>query len=125
VDIATGNPESHPTPLPYTPGFSPATARPAVTAGQQSPQNQGGVRDTAGERLGQLAAYESDIAAAMSAGMAAENDRRSGYAADIAPRGAMYGDQPQLPEVPAYATPPASAYGSPWPGDEPVPGSAS
>jgi hypothetical protein len=48
---------------------------------------QGGVRDLTGERLSQLAGYEADCSAAMSAGMSAEHDRRNHYATDVLPQG--------------------------------------
>jgi hypothetical protein len=76
------------------------------------------VRDLTGERLGQLAGYEADIRAAQHAGMTAENDRRSGYAADISPQGAAYGDQPTLPTVPEDAVTPSSDFLYPQ-GDQP------
>jgi hypothetical protein len=60
---------------------------------------QGGVRDLAGERLGQLAASEAECAAAQSYGMSADGGRRTGYAAGMAPLGASYGDEMALPPV--------------------------
>ena len=60
-------------------------------------------------------------AAAMSAGMSAEQDRRSGYHADMLPAGASYGDEMALPVVPAYATVAGDSGDYPWQGDEPTP----
>src|SRR5262245_54582942 len=120
MDIATGAAESHPTPLPYDPGMSPATARETVTAGLLTPADQGGVRDLTGERLGQLASYEQDCAAAQSAGMAAENRRRDHYAQDVLPQGAAYGDAMALPVVPDNAVPASQSFGYPFPGLEPT-----
>ena len=98
TDIATG--ASGPTPDPVHPldaSATPGVQAPTATAGQQTPADQGPVRDLAGERLSQLAASEQDIAAAMHSGMTAETDRRSGYAADILPIGTAYGDLMDLP----------------------------
>ena len=84
--IADGTPENHPTPLPIdtaaTPGVAPPT--PAFASGNE----QGGVRDLAGERLSQLAASEAECAAAQSYGMNADGARRQHYAAGMAPLGA-------------------------------------
>jgi hypothetical protein len=121
VDIATGQPESHPTVLPADPSASPGVARPPVTAGQQSPADQGGVFDGAGFQQDRLTAYESDWHSAQAAGMAAETGRRTFYEQDIRPQGASYGIEMQLPDVPSAALPPAQGFGYPWPGDEPVP----
>jgi len=79
-----------------------ASASPAVVA--PTPRipggsEQGGVRDLAGERLGQLAASEAECAAAQSYGMSADGGRRTGYAAGMAPLGASYGDEMALPPV--------------------------
>jgi hypothetical protein len=94
MDIATGTPESHPTPLPLDAAGSPATAPPTPTlgpiaapTGQQVP-----ARDLTGERLSALAGMEADCRAAQAAGMAAESDRRSHYQHDILPLGSAYGD---------------------------------
>jgi hypothetical protein len=123
--IESGELTAAPDPVqPYDPAMSPATVPPAQTAGQLTPADQGGVFDCAADQSGRLSGYQSDISTAMSAGMTAENGRRAGYAADIAPPGAAYGDQPRLPEVPAAATPPASSFLYPWQGDEPTPENA-
>jgi hypothetical protein len=95
--IADGAPESHPTPLPYDPGASPGVA--AATPRLGPGTGQGGVRDVTCERLAQLAAGEADTAAAQSAGMSADAGRRTGYAADISPLAASYGDEMALPPV--------------------------
>jgi hypothetical protein len=98
MDIATGTPETHPTPLPIDASNSPGVQQPTATAGLLTPADQGPVRDLTGERLSQLAGYEQDITAAMHSGMAAETDRRSGYAADMVNDGpGQYGDLMDLP----------------------------
>ena len=67
----------------------------------------------------QVAGAEADCRAAMSAGMAAEHDRRTGYAADILPQGSAYGDQmavsspPLDPGLPGGETEPSGAYFTP------------
>jgi hypothetical protein len=94
--IADGSPESHETPLPLDASGLPAVA-PATATAPSGPQ-QGGVRDLAGERLSQLAASAAEIAAAQSYGMGADSGRRDGYAADMNPIGANYGDLLPLPE---------------------------
>jgi hypothetical protein len=109
MKIATGQPEDHPTPLPLDASGLPGVAPPTVTApGSDSPANAGlqvgGVRDLTGERLSQLAAGEADWAAAMSAGMSADADRRAHYAAAMAPLGASATDEIALPAVPEDAT---------------------
>jgi hypothetical protein len=110
MDIATGAAQAHEPLLPYSPENSPATAPPTPVASAPSPANQGTVRDLTGERLGQLAQAEADIRAAQASGFRAENGRRSGYAADISPAGAAYGDQPALPVVPEDAVTPSSGF---------------
>lgn len=95
--IADGTAEDHPTPLPVdtaaTPGVAPPT--PAFPSGN----TQGGVRDLAGERADLLAASAAECAAAQSAGMSADSDRRGRYAAAMAPLGGGAGDAMVLPEV--------------------------
>jgi hypothetical protein len=97
MKISTGEAETHETPLPLdtaaSPGVAPPT--PAFPSGNQ----QGAVLDLTGERLSQLAASEAECAAAQSAGMAADAGRRTGYAADMSPLGASYGDEMTLPPV--------------------------
>jgi hypothetical protein len=95
--IADGTPETHETPLPVDAAATPAVVAP--TAIFPSGNAQGGVRDLAGERLSQLAASEAECAAAQSAGMGADGDRRGRYAASMAPLGASAGDAMVLPEV--------------------------
>jgi len=117
MKIETGTPEQHPTPLPLDGSQSPATAQPAQTG---RGGEQGGVADATGQRLSQLSSSEADIAAAQTAGMSAEYGRRDGYAADILPEGAEYGDLPDLPDPPAYTVVPPGSSLYPGPGDEPV-----
>jgi hypothetical protein len=97
VKIETGEAEAHPTPLALDASHSPAVVgpTPVFAAGNE----QGGVRDLTGERLSQLAASEAECAAAQSYGMGADAGRRTGYAADMAPLGASYGDEMTLPPV--------------------------
>jgi hypothetical protein len=121
VDIATGQPEGHPSLLPLDSSGNPAIAPPTMTAGQQTPAMQGAVFDTTGDQAGRLGGYESDIRAAQAAGMGAENDRRGHFHQDILPVGAAYGDLMALPEVPGNAVPAASSYGYSGTGDEPLP----
>jgi hypothetical protein len=122
MEIATGTAESHPTPLDYNPALSPATAPPtAVVMGQLSGPTVG-ARDTTGEYQAPLSALEGEIAAAQSAGHAAELGRRDHYSRDILPQGAAYGDDLPLPPVPADAAP--AAYGYLGTGDEPLPSGA-
>jgi hypothetical protein len=97
VKIETGTPEDHPTPL-----LLDASATPAVVAATPrfpSGTEQGGVRDLTGERLSQLAASEAEAASARAFGMSADSGRRTGYAADMSPLGAAYGDLLDLPPV--------------------------
>lgn len=57
------------------------------------------MRDLTGERLSQLAASEAECAAAQAFGMNADSGRRIGYAADMSPLAASYGDEMALPPV--------------------------
>jgi hypothetical protein len=121
MDIATGRPEDHPTPLPYDAGLSPGVAPPT----QAFPATPGGSTtgagmDTTGMFGQQRQAGEADVAAAQAAGMAAELDRRAGYHEDMLPQGADYGDQLDLPVVPDNAVPAAMSGLYPYQGDEPV-----
>jgi hypothetical protein len=120
MDIATGQPEQHPTPLPLDASTHPAVVAP--TAINPAGSLQGSVRDLTGERVQQLAAGEASAAAAMSAGMSADGDRRQHYQAAMTQQGpGQYGDSLLLPPVPANALPPASQPGLyPYSGDEPV-----
>jgi hypothetical protein len=68
--IADGSQESHETPLPLNVSGLPGVAPPTAIA--PSGSQQGTVRDATGERLGQLAATEADIAAAQAFGMGAD-----------------------------------------------------
>ena len=122
MDIATGAAESHPTPLPLDASASPGVqaATPRFPPGTE----QSGVRDVTGERLSQLAAGEADIAAAQSAGMAADAGRRQHYLASQTPLGASAGDQMTLPPVPSAAVPPAMSDLYPYSGMEPTPAAA-
>lgn len=108
LDVETGSLTDSPDGLqPYDAGESPATAGVSQTAGQLSgPTVPGRVNDYAA----QVAGAEADIRAAQSAGMAAENSRRQGYAQDVLPVGTAYGDQPALPTVPEDATNPTSGF---------------
>jgi hypothetical protein len=122
VKIETGTPEDHPTPLPLDASASPGVvaATPRIPGGSE----QGGVRDLTGERLARLAAGEADIAAAQSAGMAADAGRRQHYLASQTPLGASAGDQMTLPPVPSAAVPPAMSDLYPYSGMEPTPAAA-
>lgn len=121
MEIATGTPESHPTPLPLDASHSPGVAPPTAVSGQLTPADQGGVFDAAATFAEQAAAGTADAAAAMHAGMSAESDRRAHYAADVLPVGANYGDAVTLPLVPDNATPAVQSYLFPFSGDEPTP----
>ena len=125
MKIATGEPEDHPTPLPLNSAASPGVVAPTVREpGSTGPADAGlqlgGVRDTTGERLSQLATAEAAIGAAQSAGQVADADRRGRYEASMAPLGASYGDAMDLPPVPSASLPPAMSNLFPFGGDEPV-----
>jgi hypothetical protein len=124
VEIATGNAESHPTPLPYDPGESPGVQRPTFIQPGQLTGPTYDARDTTGEFQGQRVAGEADCRAAQAAGMDAEDRRRQHYGQDILPVGAAYGDAVDLPPVPDNATPPAMSDLYPWAGLEPTPAGA-
>jgi hypothetical protein len=85
---------------------------------------EGGVFDAQGQQASIIAAGEADAAAAMSAGMSAEGDRRNHYETDIMPAGAAYGDAMDLPVVPPAAVPPAMSDLFPYNGAEPTPADA-
>jgi hypothetical protein len=121
MDIATGQPESHPTPLPYDPAASPATAPPTPIASAPSPVNQVGVFDATADQSARLGAYEADARAAMHAGQNARNDMLGHYSQDILPQGAAYGDPMALPVVPANAVPASLSDLYPYSGMEPTP----
>ena len=97
MEISTGAREDHPTPLPYDAALSPALAQPTPVA--SGAPVQGAVLDTTAMNLEQQRQGEADVAAAMHAGMAAENDRRHHYGQDILPQGAAYGDAMDLAGV--------------------------
>jgi hypothetical protein len=111
VRIEDGAAESHPTPLAIDASHSPGVvgATPAFASGTA----QGGVRDLTGERLSQLAASEAECAAAQAFGQSADGGRRAGYAADISPLGASYGDAMALPEVTSDYSKHTGSAGSP------------
>jgi hypothetical protein len=120
--IADGTAETHETPLPLDASHSPAVAAP--TPAFPSGNQQGGVRDLTGERLAALAASAAECAAAQSAGMGADSDRRGRYAAAMAPLGSGPTDEMTLPVVPANAVPPAMSDLYPYAGMEPTPAAA-
>jgi hypothetical protein len=123
MDIATGRPEDHPTPLPLQdagPGITPVAGMTATGQGGV----QVGVFDAAADQQSRLAGYEADIAAAQAAGHAAELGRRDHYNRDILPQGSSYGDEMALPPVPANAVPAEASDLYPWSGMEPTPASA-
>ena len=122
MDIKSGQPETHETPLSLDSSATPAVVAP--TPRFPSGNQQGAVRDLAGERLSQLAASAAECAAAQSAGMAADSDRRGRYAAAMAPLGAGPTDEMALPVVPANAVPPAMSDLYPYAGMEPTPAAA-
>ena len=95
MKISTGEPESHPTPLPVDASHSPAVAPPTVR--EPSGTEQGAVMPTTAMFAEQAAAGTADVSAAMAAGMAADAGRRGGYERDIQPLGAQYGDLMTLP----------------------------
>jgi hypothetical protein len=100
VDIASGRPESHPTPLPIDASATPGVQRPGfIQPGQLSGPTYP-ARDTTGEFQEQRVAGEADCRTAQAAGMAAEDRRRQHYAADVLPLGASYGDAMIFPASP-------------------------
>jgi hypothetical protein len=123
LHVETGDLTPAPDPVqPYDPAMSPGVAPPTQTAGLLTPADQGGVFGAAADQAARLSGYESDIAAAQSAGQDARNAMLAHYSQDILPQGSSYGDPMDLPEVPAYTVPPASSSLYPFSGDEPVPG---
>ena len=108
MDIATGRPQDHPTPLPLDARGLPGVQSPTPRFPEGS--EQGGVRDTTGERQAQLAASEAEWSAAMSAGMDARTGMLAHYQADILPQGTSYGDAMTLPPVPEDSTAPAADF---------------
>lgn len=102
MDLATGQPESHPSVLSIdaatTPGVAPPTPVAGGLSGPTSP-----ARDTVAEFQDQQAAGEADCRRAQAARMAAETDRRHHYAG-------VYGDTMTLPTVPEDASGPAADF---------------
>ena len=121
MDIATGQPESHDSLLPYDASQSPATARPTSIASGPSPVNQVGVFDATADQAGRLGGYEADARAAMHAGQNARNDMLAHYQEAILPVGSAYGDAMSLPPVPPNAVPTESSDAYPYSGMEPTP----
>jgi hypothetical protein len=124
VEIATGQAEDHPSLLPLNDAGLPGVVPVTPVSGQLTPADQGGVLDTIAMFGEQAAAGTADCAAAMHAGMAAEDGRRQHYGQAILPAGSSYGDAMDLPPVPDNAVPPASSDLYPWPGQEPTPAAA-
>jgi hypothetical protein len=125
MDIATGTPEDHPTPLPLDASMSPGVQRPTQTAGLMTPADQTPAFDAAAVQAARLGGYEADCRGAQASGMAAENQRRDFYQHDMVPAGpAEYGITMTLPDVPANMVPPAMSDLHPWSGDKPVPAGA-
>ena len=121
MDVATGQPEDHPTPLPYDPGQSPATAPlTAIVAGQLSGPTVP-ARDTVGEYAAPLAASEREIATAQASGMDARTSMLGHYQTAILPQGSSYGDAMVLPPVPPNAVPTEASDAYPYSGMEPTP----
>ena len=123
MDIATGQPEDHPTPLPVDISATPAMAPPtAVIQGQLTGPT---VPAAVVSYPGQMAGTEAAAQAAQAAGHAAETGRRQRYEAGMLPLGSTgHGDQMNLPEVPSNAVPPADSSLYPWSGMEPAPAAA-
>jgi hypothetical protein len=121
MDIATGQPESHDSLLPYDASQSPATARPTSIASAPSPVNQVGVFDATADQSARLSAYESDARAAMQAGMDARTSMLGHYQQAILPVGSAYGDAMSLPPVPPNAVPTEASDAYPYSGMEPTP----
>jgi hypothetical protein len=118
VEIATGQPEGHPTPLPLDVSATPGVVAP--TPRFPSGPAQGTVASA--DYAAQMAGTEAACAAAQAAGHAADSDRRGRYEAGMLPLGTTgHGDVVTLPEVPTNAVPPASSSLYPWSGLEPTP----
>ena len=125
MDIATGQPESHPTPLPLDASMSPGVAPPTpIQPGALSGPTYPGL-DTTAMFQEQMAAGEADCRAAQATGQDARNQMLSGYQAQALPLGGQIGDDLAIPVVPDQATPPAQSFGYPWAGfyhgNEPLP----
>jgi len=96
MDIATGQPLGG--------QASTSSERPPVAPDTQRypahpTPDAGPVADTTGQQQERLTAGRDAVAAAQAQAHAAEADRRAGYAADLAPMGASYGDEMTLPDV--------------------------
>jgi hypothetical protein len=99
MEIATGNAQSHPTPLPLDTSATPGVVAPTVIF--SSGTEQGAVRDLTGERLSQLAASEAEISASQTYGMSADGGRRTHYLDAMNPAGpAEATDEMTLPQLP-------------------------
>jgi hypothetical protein len=114
MDIKSGQPESHPTPLPVDTSATPAVVAPTPRFPYGSEQG-GALTDTSGVD------FTAEAAAAMSSGMSADADRRGRYEASMNPLGASAGDLMTLPPVPSAAVPSADSDLYPYSGDEPTP----
>ena len=121
MDIATGRPESHPTPLPLDEGQSPGVAPPTAIVPGQLHGPTYDARDTTGEYQAQMSALEGDCRAAQATGQGARGAMLAHYSQAILPVGAAYGDAMALPPVPANAVPSENSDLYPWSGTEPVP----
>jgi hypothetical protein len=124
MHIATGQPEDHPTPLPYDASLSPAVAPPTAVTGLMTPADQVPAFDAAADQADRLDGYEADVRAAQMAGQDARNAMLAHYSQDILPQGAAYGDLMDLPPVPANAVPSEGSDLYPFSGTEPTPAGA-
>jgi len=102
MDIKSGQPESHETPLPLDASHSPGVAPPTQVASNETTQMGPTFINTSGVD------FTADASVAMAAGMAADADRRGRYAAAMGPMGAAATDEMSLPPVPEQVTVPAS-----------------
>jgi hypothetical protein len=121
VDIATGRPESHPTPLPLDESQSPGVAPPTAIVPGQLHGPTYDARDTTGEYQAQMSALEGDCRAAQATGQGARGAMLAHYSQAILPVGAAYGDAMALPPVPANAVPSEGSDLYPYSGMEPTP----
>ena len=123
MEIATGRPETHETPLPLDEGQSPGVAPETPVAGQLSGPTYD-ARDTTAEFQDQRAAVEADCRAAQAAGMGAREAMLAHYQAQALPLGGHIGDDLPLPPVAVNAVPAMSSDLYPWQGEEPTPAGA-